>query len=103
MKKIKFHKWKDLVQFEKLGFGYRIEGLRWWKTNSSHGRSKGEVECPCCDSITDIYIWSFAGGGKRCSNCNVFLGFQGAFVGVEEITDEVSISHTHIFKKPNDL
>jgi len=99
MAKIKFDKWKESVQFEKLAFGYRIEGLRWWKTTSEHGKSQGEVECPCCGAVTDIYIWSFRGSGKRCANCNVMLGSMGAFVSINEITEKVSISHTHIFRK----
>jgi len=99
MAKIKFKKWKKSVQFDKLAFGYRIEGLEWWKTTSEHGKSQGEVKCPCCDAMTDIYIWSFRGSGKRCSNCNVMLGSMGAFVSVDEITDDVSINHTHIFRR----
>jgi phage FluMu protein Com len=98
MAKIKFSKWKESVQFEKLAFGYKIEGLEWWRTTSQHGRSQGEVKCPCCDAMTNIYIWSFRGSGKRCSNCNVMLGSMGAFVDVSEITKDVSINHTHIFK-----
>lgn len=97
MAKVKFNKWKETVQFDKLAFGYRIEGLEWWKVSSGHGRSQGQVKCPCCCSITDIYIWSFRGGGKRCSNCNVLLGSMGAYVGIEEITNDVSVTHTHIF------
>ena len=42
---------------------------------------------------------SFRGSGKRCCNCNVMLGSMGAFVSIDEITDQVSINHTHIFKK----
>lgn len=102
MVKIKFNKWKENVQFDKLSFGYRIEGLEWWKTKSEHGRSKGAVRCPCCEEITDIYIWSFSGGGKRCSNCNVFLGTQGAYLDVSEVTENVNISHTHIFRKQDE-
>lgn len=96
--KVNFSKWKASVQFEKLAFGYKIDGLEWWKTTSKHGKSKGVVKCPCCDGLTDIYIWSFTGGGKRCSNCNVYLGYSGAFVSISETTKDVSISHTHIFK-----
>lgn len=99
MAKIKFNKWKESVQFDKLPFGYRIDGLEWWKTSSAHGKSQGEVKCPCCDSLTNIYIWSFRGCGKRCSNCNVHLGSMGAYISIGEITNEVSINHTHIFKK----
>lgn len=93
MAKINFSKWKENVHFEQLANGYRIEGLTWWKRESSHGRSKGVVKCPCCDCHTDIYIWSFSGGGKRCSNCNILLGSQGAWISKNEVTENEKIKY----------
>ena len=101
MAKIKFNKWKESVQFEKLAFGYRIEVVDWWRTSVSFGRNKGEIKCPCCDAVTGIYIWSFFGSGKRCSNCNVKLRPSGAIVKNTEVTGDVSINDSHIFKRQN--
>lgn len=33
---------------------------------SAMGRSTGWVECPFCKADIEIYLWSFAGCGKRC-------------------------------------
>lgn len=81
MAKINYTKWKSGLKFEKIGSVYRIEGKGWYKTTSSHGKSKGAVKCPCCEAMTEIYIWSFRGSGKRCSNCNVMLGANWAYAG----------------------
>ena len=44
------------------------------------GRSKGFVRCPFCGHRKIVYLWSFAGGGKRCVNpcCRAFLARQVA-------------------------
>jgi len=33
---------------------------------SAHGRSTKIVVCPFCKEETEVYIWSFAGRGKKC-------------------------------------
>jgi phage FluMu protein Com len=91
MAKVKFNKWKESVKFDKLGYGYRINGLEWWRTSSTFGRGQGRVKCPCCDEVTDVYIWSFCGSGKRCSNCNLLLSPRGGFVDLKEIPESVQI------------
>ena len=99
MAKIKFENWKAAVKFQKTPAGYLIyEGAGWCQTTSEHGKSKGEVNCTCCGKVNDIYIWSFRGSGKRCSNCNVMLGSMGAFLWSNEITNKVSVTETHIIK-----
>ena len=30
------------------------------------GRSVVGIRCPYCGSVTEAYIWSLAGSGKRC-------------------------------------
>lgn len=35
---------------------------------SEFGRSTAFVTCPFCGRRTEVYIWSFTGGGKRCPN-----------------------------------
>lgn len=40
--------------------------------SSRHGRSTMMVKCPFCEEELEVYIWSFAGSGKRCS-CGALL------------------------------
>lgn len=44
------------------------------------GRSQGKVECPFCGKRNTVYLWSFAGSGKRCVNpcCRAFLAIPMA-------------------------
>lgn len=49
--------------------------------SSRHGRSIMMVKCPFCEEKCEVYIWSFAGSGKRCS-CGALLG---RFTCVKEI------------------
>ena len=37
--------------------------------SSEFGRASIKFNCPFCFYPIVAYIWSFAGGGKRCSNC----------------------------------
>jgi hypothetical protein len=30
------------------------------------GRSTLDIECPFCSTVTTAYLWSLAGGGKKC-------------------------------------
>lgn len=41
--------------------------------SSRHGRSTMMVRCPFCEEKIEVFIWSFAGSGKRCS-CGALLG-----------------------------
>lgn len=52
--------------------------------SSRHGRSTMMVKCPFCEEELEVYIWSFAGSGKRCS-CGALLGMYGC---VKEIENE---------------
>ncbi len=89
MAKIKFDKWVFPFEIEILNKGYRIMGLGWYKLSSEHGKSKCEIFCPCCEKMTIAFIWSFMGGGKRCTTCNVFLGHGGAFLYKNELKENV--------------
>ena len=40
--------------------------------SSEHGRSTMMVKCPFCEEEVEVFIWSFAGSGKRCS-CGALL------------------------------
>ena len=96
--KIKFSLWKECIPFNKLQSGYQVEGTKIWRTTSEHGRSKGEVECPCCDTATEIYFWSFSGSGKRCRGCNVMLGRFGAYIDFTEMTNEIVVTPTYFVR-----
>lgn len=39
---------------------------------SEFGRSHGYIDCPFCGSQVKVYIWSYCGGGKKCS-CGALL------------------------------
>jgi hypothetical protein len=44
------------------------------------GRSRGFVQCPFCGLRNRVYLWSFAGGGKRCENprCRAYMAIPNA-------------------------
>lgn len=52
--------------------------------SSRHGRSTMMVRCPFCGEEFEVYIWSFAGSGKRCS-CGALLG---RFTCVKEVEND---------------
>lgn len=52
--------------------------------SSRHGRSTMMVKCPFCEEEVKVFIWSFAGSGKRCS-CRALLGRTTC---VKEVEDE---------------
>ena len=40
------------------------------------GRSSCFVRCPFCQGLTRVFMWSLAGGGKRCG-CGALFGTRG--------------------------
>lgn len=40
----------------------------------SMGRSTVEVTCPFCGTDHQVYLWSFAGCGRRCDMCGAIMG-----------------------------
>lgn len=47
--------------------------------SGSHGKSTALVDCPFCqEKAIIIYVWSFAGGGKKCPNCGAMLSNYNA-------------------------
>ena len=50
--------------------------------SSRHGESTMMVKCLFCEEVLEVYIWSFAGSGKRCS-CGALLGMYGCVKEVE--------------------
>lgn len=55
-------------------------GMSW---NGGRGKREEEVECPFCHSKHIVYIWSFAGVGKKC-DCGAGLGYLISTKEVEE-------------------
>jgi hypothetical protein len=54
------------------------------------GRSSITIRCPFCDWLTTAFLWSLAGGGKRCGNrdCGALFGSSGtAYRLVAEAVD----------------
>lgn len=56
---------------EKQGLYYRMYEA--WGYSSEHATSNCVVECPYCLSEHTVYVWSLAGGGKKCDVCNSML------------------------------
>lgn len=57
---------------------------------SEMGRRRIEIECPFCFLRFWAYVWSLAGGGKRCPNCRaMFTSFGVAWPleGNEDLTE----------------
>ena len=58
-------RWNGVLR-EKRDIEYFRRGV------SEHGRSTGYIRCPFCGCEVMVYLWSFAGCGKRCG-CGVLL------------------------------
>lgn len=43
---------------------------------SDVGRAAVYIKCPFCDTWITAYLWSIAGGGKRCT-CGAFFNAYG--------------------------
>ncbi len=46
------------------------EHIKYQGISRANGRSTCDIECPFCGITIKAYIWSLAGGGKRC-DCGV--------------------------------
>lgn len=42
------------------------------------GRRRIEIECPFCWATFWAYVWSLAGGGKKCPNCGAMHTSYGS-------------------------
>lgn len=85
MAKLIYENWKPDLEIKPIGDGYIVEGYTYQQlTSKEHGKSKGIIECPCCGTFTEVFIWSFNGCGKRCDGCNVLLGRRGAYIKAAE-------------------
>ena len=41
---------------------------------SDFGRSTAVATCPFCGLTVRVFVWSFAGHGKKCPKCGASLG-----------------------------
>ena len=63
-------------------FFYRDnEGL--YAYRSEYARSSAKLKCPWCETENRVFIWSLAGGGKRCEGCKSLMGFRHTIVSPE--------------------
>lgn len=53
---------------------YTVVGER-----SAFGRSSIDIRCPFCGRVSEAFVWSLAGSGKRCTNraCRALFDGRG--------------------------
>lgn len=54
----------ELTVYHAGGYGY---------SSRENGRSTCSIDCPFCKSTVICYVWSLAGGGKKCPGCYAIL------------------------------
>ncbi len=37
------------------------------ETSRPRGQSSIDIKCPFCSTVVEAFLWSMAGGGKRCT------------------------------------
>jgi hypothetical protein len=86
MPKVKHDKWiKGIKGIVNNLNTLRFPSKAFYAERSEHGKSTGTYQCPCCDTWNDVYLWSFSGSGKRCSNCNVLMTSVCAILDEKDI------------------
>ncbi len=64
---------------EKVLYEYR-EWIGLGYYSMPNGRSYIYIKCPFCGTKVRAYVWSLAGGGKKCTGCNTqFANFGTAY------------------------
>lgn len=53
--------------------------------NPDWGRTTMSIECPFCGEWFEVYMWSFAGSGKRCPGCKAMHRYQGAYTTFDAV------------------
>lgn len=53
--------------------------------SSRNGRSTVVIVCPWCTAHVTAYLWSLAGGGKRC-DCGALFGSTGTATHWQEVS-----------------
>lgn len=55
---------------------------------SEMGRRRGSIDCPFCNTRFTAFVWSLAGGGKKCPNCgakHASFGVAYPLIGNEDL------------------
>jgi hypothetical protein len=52
--------------------------------HSEKGQGMSTIKCECGEE-TEVYNWSFAGGGKRCDGCRRVIGRYSFAMGREDL------------------
>lgn len=47
------------------------------------GKTRLHIDCPFCGGLVVAYLWSLAGGGKRC-DCGAMIGHYGTAYKVKD-------------------
>jgi len=56
--------------------------------SQANGRSYFYAKCPFCNNDQKIYVWSFAGSGKRCEGCGAMFSWFGEAYHFKELNLE---------------
>jgi len=52
------------------------------------GRAHFTLECPFCFKRVTAYVWSLAGGGKKCPDCGAIHTSFGSFPLINKSKDD---------------
>lgn len=52
------------------------------------GRASVKIVCPFCGTIVTAYIWSLAGGGKKCPDCGAIHTAMGGSFPIKKPTND---------------
>jgi hypothetical protein len=58
------------------------------QVNSEIGKSYIMIECPFCSKVVKAYVWSLAGGGKKCE-CGAIHVRWGVTFPTKNIVDNL--------------
>lgn len=72
-RKIDASKWTQPYELNKSGNYYTAPTPYYQDYRSTHARSTAITACGFCMTEHTVYIWSFAGGGKKCRNCGALM------------------------------
>lgn len=87
MKGIEPNKFKDGIEitYNDKSENFYAKTLGYWKTHSEHGRSMATVICGFCTEEVEVFIKSFFGCGKKCTNCGALIGVKNTRVELERM------------------
>ena len=63
----------------KLANRIEVRPFTYKRKIEQHGRTRIWFDCPFCNGTVEAYLWSIAGGGKRCDCGALCGGFGNAY------------------------